>query len=188
MSAIRLYTAHAASGLSRLADHGRNDEGPPPYWAFPWAGGTALARYILDTPATVAGRRVLDIGTGGGIVAIAAAIAGAAHVLAVDTDAFAVAAARLNARLNGVAIEICRCDPTAAAPPLADVVTAGDLFYDTAIAARTGAFLDRCLTAGADVLIGDPGRAHLPLARLRRRADYPDIAPAGAAAFSLSRT
>jgi len=166
---IRLHLAHAASGLWRLGESGS----AAPYWAYPWAGGAALARHILDHRDIVAGRRVLDLGAGSGLVAIAAALADAESVTAAEIDPYALAALGLNADLNRVAVTICGKDLTAGPAPAADLVLVGDLFYDPDIAARVTAFLERCRTAGAEVLIGDPGRAHLPLTRLIPLAAYP---------------
>jgi predicted nicotinamide N-methyase len=168
---IRLYTAHPASGLHRFS-RADGPEALPPYWAYPWAGGLALARHVLDHPEIAAGRRVLDLGTGSGLVAIAAAKAGAAAVSAADIDRNAVAAGRLNAAANGVAVAFSHSDLTAGPPPSADLVLAGDLYYDPSLAERVTAFLDRCLAVGIAVLIGDPWRAHLPRARLRAIAEY----------------
>lgn len=168
---IVLHTAHEATGLWRLLDGEADPE--PPYWAFPWAGGLALARHILDRPDTVAGRRVLDLGAGGGVVAIAAAKAGARSVRAADVDLFATAALGLNAAANGVTVEAVAGDLTSGPPPAVDIVLVGDLFYDRAVAKRVSAFLDRCLKAGIDVLIGDPRRKYLPAARLMLIAEYP---------------
>jgi predicted nicotinamide N-methyase len=171
---IRLYTAHQATGLWRLAEANEDGSEPPaPYWAFPWAGGMALARHILDHPETVAGRRVLDLGSGSGLVAIAAAKAGAAAITAAEIDAYAIASIGLNAAVNQVDIAIITDDLTAGVPPAVDLVTVGDLFYERALAERVTIFLDRCLAAGIDVLIGDPRRAYLPYARLRLIAEYP---------------
>jgi len=181
---IRLYTAHPRSGLRRLALADAADP-PAPYWAYPWSGGAALARYVLDRPQTVRGRRVLDLGAGGGIVAIAAAMAGAAEVLAAEIDPNGVAALGLNAAANGVAIAVTGADLTAGPPPAADLVAVGDLFYAAPLAARATAFLDRCVAAGIEVLVGDPGRAALPRSRLRLLAEYgvPEVgATRGAAA------
>ncbi len=162
---IRLYTAHQASGLSRLV-------GGAPYWAYPWAGGAALARYIAERPETVAGKRLLDLGTGSGLVAIVAAKAGANPVTAFDVDPFAIAAAKLNAEENGIAIAITMADIIDGPPPDVDIVAVGDLFYDEALARRVIPFLDRCLAAGITVLIGDPRRAYLPYGRLALLAEY----------------
>lgn len=160
---IRLHTAHEATGLWRLGEP--NDDGsdpPPPYWAFPWAGGMALARHILDRPDVVAGRRVLDLGSGSGLVAIAAGLAGASEVIAADIDRYALAAIALNAAVNGVAVTIVDDDLTAGPPPSVDLIAVGDLFYAGDLAERVMKFLDRCLAAGIEVLIGDPRRAYLP--------------------------
>lgn len=170
---IRLYAAHPASGLWRLVGSGRKASDPPPYWAYHWVGGAALARHILDRPETVAGLRVLDLGAGSGIVAIAAAKSGAEDVVAADIDPNAIAAIALNAAANGVAIKTIEGDPTLAEPPEVDLVAVGDLFYDEELAVRVTAFLDKCLAAGAGILIGDPGRAYLPRSRLRLVAEYP---------------
>ncbi|TGP18042.1 methyltransferase [Mesorhizobium sp. M1D.F.Ca.ET.184.01.1.1] len=179
---IRLHTAHPGSGLRRLlepdddADDG-TAEPQPPYWAYAWAGGAVLARYILDRPSTVARRRVLDLGAGSGLVAIAAAKAGASAVIAAEIDRNGIVALGLNAAANGVAITIIGEDITAGPPPAVDLVLAGDVFYGQAVARRVVPFLDRCLAAGIEVLVGDPGRAWLPKPRLRLLAEYqvPDV-------------
>lgn len=176
---IRLYTAHAGSGLGRLMPAGA--DGPAPYWAWQWAGGLVLARFVLDHPETVAGRRVLDFGAGSGVVGVAAAKAGAAEVTCADVDANAIAAVELNAEANGVAVTAIHRDLTGGPPPDVDIALAGDVFYDRAVGRRVLPFLDRCLSAGLDVLVGDPGRAPLPRARLRKIAGYavPDFGDAG---------
>jgi predicted nicotinamide N-methyase len=168
---IRLHKAGPKSGLWRLAE--RDDDFGSPYWAYPWGGGLALARYVLDHRDCVAGRRVLDLGAGSGLVAIAAARSGAKAVLAADIDRYAVAAARLNAMANAVAIEPILGDLTEAAPPDVDVILIGDLFYAQALAERVLLFLGRCLAANIAALIGDPGRAFLPRERLQLLAEYP---------------
>ena len=148
---------------------------PPPYWAFAWAGGQALARYLIDNPATVAGKRVLDLGAGSGLVAIAAAKAGATPVIAADADAFSACAVALNAAVNGVHVAFVTADlldGPRSLEPHCDVVLAGDLFYERTTAERAHAFLLDRMAAGACVLIGDPGRAYLPKQGLRRLADY----------------
>ncbi len=163
---IRLHTAGPASGLWRLA--GRREADPAPYWAYPWAGGAVLARYLLDRPEIVVGRRVLDLGAGSGLVAIAAAKAGAAAVTAVDIDANAIAAIGLNAAINGVDIVARAADIIEDPPPEIDLLVVGDLFYDPTLALRVMAFLRRCQASGIEVLIGDPERAHLPQGELSR--------------------
>jgi predicted nicotinamide N-methyase len=168
---IRLHKAGPTSGLRRLAEADERGFGSP-YWAYYWAGGLALARHVLDRPAQVAGRRVLDLGTGSGIVAIAAALAGAAKVMAADTDPYAITAVRLNAAANGVTIS-ARLEDVTAGPLLpVDTVLVGDLFYEPGLADRVSAFLDRGLNAGVEILIGDPGRAFLPHPRLHPIAEY----------------
>lgn len=184
---IRLYAAHPASGLRRLAGPDDRDP-PPPYWAYPWAGGMALARHVLDRPETVAGRRVLDLGSGSGLVAIAAAKAGAREVTAAETDPNGIAALLLNAEANGVVLAVVADDLLSGAAPSAELVMVGDLFYERKLAARVTAFLDRCVLAGIDVLVGDPGRAPLPRSRLRPIAEYaaPDFGDAKGNARGLS--
>lgn len=148
---------------------------PPPYWAFAWAGGQALARYVIDHPDTVAGKRVLDLGAGSGLVAIAAALSGAAPVVAADPDTFSECAVALNAQVNGVHVECVVADLLDSPPsqhPRFDVILVGDLFYEQTTAARALAFLERCAAQGARVLVGDPGRAYLPKGRLTQLASY----------------
>jgi len=179
---VRLYQAHPGSGLRQMLepddDNGVDEaESQPPYWAYAWAGGAVLARYILDRPSIVAGKRVLDLGAGSGLVGIAAAKAGARAVIAAEIDRNGVAALRLNAKANGVAIEIVDKDITAGPPPAVDLVLAGDVFYAQDVGRRMMPFLDRCLAAGIDVLVGDPGRAWLPRPRLCLLGEYqvPDV-------------
>lgn len=158
---IRLHLADEALELWHKTEEELAETGlPPPYWAFAWAGGQALARYLLDEPATVRGRRVLDIGAGGGIAGIAAALAGAT-VTANEIDAFALEAIALNAAANGVTLALDGSDRLAGDAD-ADVVLVGDLFYEKPLADRTFAFTRRARDAGADVLIGDPKRSYLP--------------------------
>lgn len=148
---------------------------PPPYWAFAWAGGQALARYVLDHPESVAGKRVLDLAAGSGLVGIAAALAGAAPVTAVDIDAFTEAAIALNAEANNVYVDVIvldMLDHPASDAPRYDVILVGDLFYERDTAARALAFVDRQAALGTHVLIGDPGRTYLPKERLTRLAEY----------------
>lgn len=145
---------------------------PPPFWAFAWAGGQALARHLIDHPQSVAGRRVLDLGTGSGLVAIAAMKAGAVSAVAADPDGWACAAADLNALANGFEIEIVDADLLDGPAYGFDTLLIGDLFYDREIAPRVEAFCRRALERGAVVLIGDPGRSYLPKAGLTKLAEY----------------
>ena len=161
---ITLLTAAGPSGLWDLWD--RTERDAPPFWAFPWAGGQALARYLLDHPATVAGRRVLDVASGSGLVAIAAAKAGAASAMAGDIDPNAVAAIKINAVANGVTVTARTFDFAADRAAGADVVLAGDVFYQRELAERALVFLREAAGSGVDVLVADPGRAFLPAGSL----------------------
>jgi predicted nicotinamide N-methyase len=144
----------------------------PPFWAFPWAGGQALARYVLDNPAVVRGRHVLDVASGSGLVAIAAAKAGAASVTAGDIDPDAVAAIHRNAAANKVAATVREIDMARDDAGAAEVVLAADVFYQRELAAVALAFLRRAAGAGADALCGDPGRAFVPRDWLEPVATY----------------
>jgi predicted nicotinamide N-methyase len=164
---------------------------PPPYWAFAWAGGQALARYVLDHRDLVAGRRVLDLAAGSGLVAIAAALAGAAPVVAADIDPFSEDAIMLNARANGAYVEILVRDMLdQPAPRVAryDVILVGDLFYEQTTAGRALAFLQRHAAAGSAVLIGDPGRAYLPKDRLVKLQEYEVPVTRELEDFAIKRT
>lgn len=166
---VLIHTAHPRSGLHAFLDR----DADAPYWAYPWAGGIALARYVLDHPEAVRGKSVLDIGAGAGVVAIAAALAGADHVTAAERDANGVAAIELNAAANRVALDIRHEDLGLNQEVFdAQVVLAGDVFYDAKVARRNAALLDRYRALGAHILVGDPGRIHLPLEGLRRLAEY----------------
>jgi predicted nicotinamide N-methyase len=145
---------------------------PPPYWAFAWAGGQALARYILDNPALLSGKSVLDLGSGSGLTAIAAMKAGAARALASDLDRISLAAAQLNAALNEVDIETTAENLLENAPKRFDVVLVGDLFYERALADLVSRFIEAAATRGALVLIGDPQRNYFPKGRFAAAAEY----------------
>jgi predicted nicotinamide N-methyase len=145
---------------------------PPPFWAFAWAGGLALARFLLDHQGLVSGRALLDFGAGSGLVAIAAAKAGAQPVLAVEIDHFAAAAIAANAALNDVAVEATTADLIGTVDPRWAVVTAGDVCYERPMAERVVPWLRRLAGRGALVLLGDPGRAYLPASGLRERGRY----------------
>lgn len=145
---------------------------PPPYWAFAWAGGQALARYVLDHPETVAGRDVLDFGAGSGLVAIAAMKAGARHGTAADIDAFAAAAITLNAQLNGVTVMVETADVIGRADAAWQVVLVGDMCYERPLAERLVEWLRKLARSRVTVLLGDPGRAYLPKTGLTALARY----------------
>lgn len=144
---------------------------PPPFWAFAWAGGQALARFLLDQPEWVAERRVVDFATGSGLVAIAAAKAGAASVTAIDVDPFCRTAVRLNAALNGVELPFDGNDPIGSRLA-AYIVLAGDVFYDQTMATTLTPWFDRLAGDGLTVLVGDPSRAYLPRHRVEQLASY----------------
>lgn len=168
---IQLHQAEEPIGLWLATEGEYYSEAPPPFWAFAWAGGQGLARYLLDHPAEVAGRNVVDLASGSGIVAIAAALAGGAEVWAVEIDPLAVNAIELNAKLNNVQLRVIGEDvldrgladlgvPLGTDP--APLVVAGDVFYSENMSARVLTFLRRAARDGADVLVGDPGRAFFP--------------------------
>jgi predicted nicotinamide N-methyase len=186
---IVLHTVHPASGLRTL--DGDDPDAPPPYWAYQWAGGTVLARYILDHPEVVRGNRVVDLGAGSGIVAIAAMRAGAGAAMASDLDPNALAAIALNAEANGVTVTVSGDDLLDGPPPLdTDLIAVSDLLYEEALIGRALPFLDRCRAAGIAILIGDPFRKTLPLARVELIAEsmVPDFgakAPVRSGVFSL---
>ncbi len=169
---LRLHLADDAVALWEMTEEELGRIGlPPPFWAFAWAGGQALARHILDHPALVRGKRVMDVASGSGMVAIAAMRAGAAAALAVDIDPFCADAARLNSALNDVVIGTSDRDPIGAATDC-DVVLVGDLFYERDLADRLLAWLRDLRRSGTDVLIGDPGRSYLPKDDLEKIAEY----------------
>jgi predicted nicotinamide N-methyase len=164
---LALYQADEPIGLWELTEGEYHSDQPPPFWAFAWAGGQGLAGYVVDHPSVVAGRAVLDLAAGSGIVAVAALRAGAATATAVDIDPLAAAAIELNAQANGVRVSV-QCEDVldrALADlglPADAVVLAGDVFYSQQMSARVLTFLRRCARDGADVLVGDPGRAYFP--------------------------
>jgi predicted nicotinamide N-methyase len=149
----------------------RGGEQPPPFWAFAWAGGQALARHVLDAPELVAARDVLDLATGSGLVAIAAARAGARPVTANDIDPLSLAAARANAAVNGVDVRFVEGDLLDTDDRYA-VILAGDVFYSREMSGRVLPFLRRAAVRGTLVLVGDPGRAYLPTDGMLARASY----------------
>jgi predicted nicotinamide N-methyase len=169
---IRLHLAEEATALwARTEAELATLNLPPPFWAFAWAGGQALARYLLDRPELVAGKRVLDVASGAGIVAIAAAKAGAAQVTANDIDDFALAAIALNAEVNHVGIDTRGGDMIGAFVD-ADIVLAGDIAYERDTAQRMTDWLAALARAGTHILVGDPRRTYLALDRLVPLAAY----------------
>ena len=170
---LTLFLADEITPIWRMTEEELGEMGlPPPFWAFAWAGGQALARYLLDHPDEVAGKRVVDFATGSGIVAIAAARAGAAEVLAADIDVFCAAAVGLNAEANGAAVGFTDANLLDAPPPAADLILAADICYERALAERVMTWLAAARAAGARVLIGDPGRSYFPKTGLVRLAEY----------------
>jgi predicted nicotinamide N-methyase len=178
---IHLHLAHEAVPLWQKTEEELGKIGlPPPFWAFAWAGGQALARYVLDNQDTVRDKHVIDLASGSGLVAIAAKKVGAQSVMATDIDRFAVAAIRLNASHNLrhpgwhrndnliVKLENLLDNP----PPRADTILVGDLFYEKTTAVRVFAWLTQAKANGTEVLIGDPGRSYLPKDKLRKLAEY----------------
>jgi predicted nicotinamide N-methyase len=169
---ISLYVAEEATALWQRTEEELGEMGlPPPFWAFAWAGGQALARYILDNPHLVRGRRVLDVAAGSGLVAIAAAMAGAASVEAADIDAFAADAIAINAAANAVQVTPRLADLVGTDEGW-DVVLTGDIFYERDISERMWPWLAALEERGARVLIGDPGRSYLPKDKVEQIAQY----------------
>jgi predicted nicotinamide N-methyase len=169
---LRLWLADEAVPLWKKTEEELGEMGvAPPFWAFAWAGGQALARYVLDNPTLVRGRRVLDFASGSGLVALAAALAGAASVEASDIDAFAVAAVATNAAENRVAVTV-RQEDLIGADEGWDVVLAGDVAYEKNMAEAVTDWLAGLVRRGATVLVGDPRRAYLALDRLASVIEY----------------
>jgi len=160
---IRLYQAEDVMATMSLAGAELGDRDPGlPFWAFAWAGGLAVCRYLLDRPGEVAGRRVVDIASGSGLCAILALQLGAATVHAIDVDPLSEAAVELNARANGVRVGFSRRDVLGEPPPACDVILAGDVCYEETMAARMVEWLRAAAAGGTRVLLGDPGRRYLP--------------------------
>ena len=170
---ISLWLADEITPLWRLTEEELGEMGlPPPFWAFAWAGGQALARWLLDHPAEVAGKRVIDLATGSGLVAVAAMKAGAASVLAADIDPFCAAAVAANARSNGVEIAFTDANLLDAPPPPVDLICAGDVFYEKPMAEAVLAWLKQAQANGTRVIVGDPGRTYFPKSGLTLLAEY----------------
>ena len=178
---IRLYQASEPMSVWQHTEQATGRTGlDPPFWAFAWAGGQALARYLLDHPGAVTGRHVIDVASGSGLVAIAAVLAGAAGVTAYDIDPLAATAITANAEANGVAIPAVCTDVLSGLPPDGtDLVLVADAFYERDLAGRVLRFAERSQARGAAVLAGDFGRAYLPRARLAPLASY-DVPGLGA--------
>jgi predicted nicotinamide N-methyase len=170
---LRLHLATEITPLWQATEAWLTEQGlPPPFWAFAWAGGQALARHILDHPELVAGRSVLDFAAGGGLVALAAARSGARSVSAAEIDPVACGAISLNAGLNGLSVTpFCR-DIIGQPQPGLDVLLVGDVCYERPMAERIVAWLHTLSAAGVLVLMGDPGRTYLPTSGLKALARY----------------
>jgi len=170
---IQLYLADEITPIWKLTEEALEEIGlPPPFWAFAWAGGQALARYVLDNPQWVTAKRVLDFASGSGIVGIAAMLAGAKAVTCADIDPYSQAAVSLNASVNGVTCEVLSEDLLEGPSPKVDVILAGDICYEKPLAERVLAWLSAARAAGALVLIGDPGRSYFPRSGLTRLAEH----------------
>lgn len=170
---ISLYLADEITPIWRLTEEELGEMGlPPPFWAFAWAGGQALARWLLDNPAEVADRSVVDLATGSGLVGIAAALNGADTVLAADIDPFCEAAVQVNAAANGVSLDFTDRNLLHSPPPAVDLICAGDVFYDRDMAVAVLTWLKTARANGTRVLVGDPGRNHFPRSGLTLLAEY----------------
>ena len=171
---LRLHLADEITPIWRLTEERLAEIGlPPPFWAFAWAGGQAVARHVLDNPQLVAGRQVLDFATGSGLVAIAAMLAGAKGVLASDVDDFCGPAVALNAAANGVRVDYTTSDLLdGPVPEGIEVILAGDICYEQPLAGRVLAWLTRARAEGRTVLIGDPMRTYFPREGLIKLAEY----------------
>jgi predicted nicotinamide N-methyase len=173
---IRIYTADELTPIWEATEKDLEKHNiAPPFWAFPWAGGQALAHHLLDHPETVRGKVVLDLASGSGLVAIAAAKAGAAAVIANDIDPMCEAAVAVNAQLNGVDIDYLGDDLLGVAIddlPGADVILAADVFYEETPAKRFLEFLQRARADGVEIFAGDPGRTYFPRNAFRQLAEY----------------
>ncbi|HZW15437.1 MAG TPA: methyltransferase [Brevundimonas sp.] len=170
---ISLWLADEVTPLWRLTEEELGEIGlPPPFWAFAWAGGQGLARWLLDNPSEVAGKRVLDFAAGSGLVGVAAMKAGAASVVCADIDPFCAAAVALNADANGVTLDFTAADLLGAPPPEVEVICAGDVCYERPMTDRVLAWLAQAKANGTSVLIGDPGRTYFPREGLTFLAEY----------------
>ncbi len=159
---VRLHQVADVTALWEALEERTGQVQPPPFWAAAWPGGQAVARYVLDHPEVVRGRRVLDLASGSGLVAVAAAVAGASAVTANDIDPFSLEAVSRNASANGVTVAVRDGDLLDTDGGDAEVILAGDVFYSRDMATRMLGFMTRARSRGAEVLVGDPGRAFLP--------------------------
>ena len=170
---ISLWLADEITPIWRLTEEELGELGlPPPFWAFAWAGGQAVARWLLDNPSEVAGKRVLDFATGSGLVGIAAMKAGAVSALGADIDPFCAAAVALTAQASGVALTFTDGNLLNAPPPPVDVICAGDVCYEAPMTERVLDWLGQARANGTRVLIGDPGRTYFPKTGLDFLAEY----------------
>lgn len=170
---ISLWLADEVTPIWRLTEEELGEMGlPPPFWAFAWAGGQALARWLLDNPHEVAGKRVVDFAAGSGLVGVAAMKAGAASVLCADIDPFCGAAVALNAEANGVLLGFADANLLDAPPPEVDLILAGDVCYERPMTERVLAWLGEARANGTRVLIGDPHRTYFPREGLKFLAEY----------------
>ena len=170
---IRLWLADEITPIWKLTEEELGELGlPPPFWAFAWAGGQGLARWVLDNREAFAGKAVVDFATGSGLVGIAAMKAGAASVLCADIDPFCEAAVRLNAQANGVALTFTDANLLDAAPPEIDIILAGDVQYEQPMAGRVMDWLKQARRQGSRVLIGDPHRTYFNAEGLIFLAEY----------------
>jgi predicted nicotinamide N-methyase len=185
---VRLFVAEDATVLWARLEAEAGQTMAAPFWASPWAGGQALARYVLDHPEVVAGRAVLDLASGSGLVAIAAAMAGAAATTANDIDPYAIAAITANAQANDVAVDVLSGDLLDGDGGGAEVVLAGDVLYNQALAGQVLPFLHRLAEHGAYVLVGDPDRGYVPHDWLKTVASYRLLVSGAAEDAQIERT
>jgi predicted nicotinamide N-methyase len=170
---ISLWLADEVTPIWRLTEEELGEMGlPPPFWAFAWAGGQGLARWLLDNPTEVAGKRVLDLAAGSGLVGIAAIRAGAASALCADIDPFCAAAVALNAGANGLTLAFTDTDLLEGSPPDVEVICAGDVFYEQPMAGRVLAWMTEAARRGTRVLVGDPLRTYFPKQGFDLLAEY----------------
>ena len=170
---VKLHLASEIVPIWQMTEEELEKSGlPPPFWAFAWAGGQALSRYILDHPEVVRGKRVLDFGSGSGMIGISAMKANATSVLAADIDPFAAASIHLNAEVNGVSLDVTTDDIVGSPNQGWDVILIGDMCYERPLAERIEKWVHSLVDGGATALIGDPGRTYLPKSGLEKLISY----------------